>query len=247
MSGGEEDKVILHQKKALAQTIRECQQREERRLHTLSSLTSQREVHRLEERYEHERSLEKTKIENLQSDLQLLEQRKAAGQQLTSAAGQSLSARRQQQREDHRHHLQHARYQPAVSRFYGLETLEDIQFHVDITKKFEKHDRVNQRLQQCQPYDPREDIRKLHLLNEKKQVLEKLISIQSGGRGGGGGGGSVRRGPSSDYSGSSYGGSEVSYATFATSSSASRPHHHQQQQQQTSKVPATIPRLKLAG
>lgn len=160
MSGGEEDKVILHQKKALAQTIRECQQREERRLQTLSSITSTREVRRLEERYDHERSLEKAKIEHLQSDIVLLEQRKAAGQPLS---GQPLSARRQQQRQDHLRHP-HGRYQTSVSRFYGLETLEDVQFHVDITKKFEKHDRVNERLQQSKPYNPREDIRKVSQL-----------------------------------------------------------------------------------
>lgn len=219
------DKVILQQKEALVASIKECQKREELRLKRIAQVAKASERQQLAERFDRERSLEKERIEHLRSDLMLLHRKQSEGQ-----LDIPLSERRAQQVEEHRTH-QGGKFDTAVSRFYGLETMEDVQFHADIARKFEKRDAHFKAVHSRKPYDRMDDIRRLRLLEEKRQVITQLIGLEhqnaqrsymNTGRGAnlaslqyrGSDSASAYSGYSGTTSASSRSG--VSYATFAT-------------------------------
>eukprot|EP01031_Cornospumella_fuschlensis_P034202 gene34202-41402_t len=202
------ESIIIHQKQALIDTIKEAQKKENQRLKRLS-IATKAEFRQLSDRYDRERQLEQEKIEHLRADLMTLHKKRSEGTLNISA-----EERREAQKELHR--LNNSQYQTEVSRFYGMESLEDVLFHADVTKRFEKHDQRFILESSKIRYDPMEDIRKLRLLDEKKRVLQQLIAIEDKSsiphtR-------SLPR-PSDTYSqySSSTG---VSYATFATGTSS---------------------------
>lgn len=147
--------IIQHQKQALIDTIKEAQKKEIQRLKRLS-IATKTEVKQLSDRYDRERHLEQEKIEHLRADLMTLHKKRSEGT-LNIAADE----RREAQKELYR--LNNTQYQTAVSRFFGLESLEDVLFHGDVTKRFEKHDQRFQLNISKVSYNPMDDIRKVSM------------------------------------------------------------------------------------
>mmetsp|Transcript_13315 Transcript_13315/g.18267 ORF Transcript_13315/g.18267 Transcript_13315/m.18267 type:complete len:228 (-) Transcript_13315:159-842(-) len=164
--------------KGLLECIKEMEQREEHRINRLQKLTSAvNERGILLKRYEKERYQDQLKISNLTEEFRLLKTKFKNGelqelvQHRMNPEERAQSSRRNKDEERNK-----------LNRFAGLENRDQMLFRANIFNKFEQHDLKFQKKNSQVQFNPREEYHKLKLLNDKKEVLTKLIDLQSSDR-----------------------------------------------------------------
>lgn len=239
--------IVNKQKKSLVQTIKEAEKAELNRMKKLSLVVTSGERSVLVRRFEQERQRDQERIENLSKDFFTLQEKLQSGdlRELTERRNEQSTVGGTAVRQTDGH---------LKNRFVGLENHNDIIFHTAVCDKFGKYDEKFRQKINRPVYNANEEVHKLKLLNDKRNLLKQLVNIHVAEHGGLKPSARASTGGRSDYytgrSGYSYAPSErsdsnysrssdkASYATFATNRPPSRTIVGGQ-------LRITVPRLKI--
>jgi len=167
-------KVILEkQRENLRKTINECARAEETRATKMERATTRDQRDKLESRFDNERNMDRHRIRIIQDDLSkyksVLTEGKINDIDTRARARLQLEDAKLPARLDHEYH-----------RFHGLETPVDFILHkATVVKEATASNAFQKKLIAMQPkFDMVHETKRLHLLQEKKQILKQVISVQ---------------------------------------------------------------------
>lgn len=186
MSRGIEDS-LKRQKQFLKTAIEESSKKEKDRLKRLTIAKTKSDQEQLLQRFTLERQLDQQRIEQLTTDYLTLKGKYQSGELNNIEEVRLHSGRKKEVIQE-----------LLPNRFAGLENRNGEIFYADIVHKFDHHDQKFQMKQSRQPFDALKETKKvkieppihssvlilpffrqLRLLNEKRDLLNRLITIQS--------------------------------------------------------------------
>ena len=233
--------IIEKQKQTLVSAIKDADREEAKRLQRLDNLPTKEARAALEARFDHDRTHDQERIKHLLFDYKVLKEKCDDGELPTLLESRARLTGGVRQTNNG---------QPLVNRFAGCEDENDATFMRQVYKRFDTLEAQAKR-RTLPKYNESFEHHKLKLLNQKRELLHKLVAVQTNELNGCvTGGGSSR--PSVPFP--SYGGrqsardsdkmsttSGESWATFATRSSrggVTRPN-------MPKPPPVPVPKLKI--